>query len=291
MKTLEQDLAQTSTESLQLYFQMILKGEEDLRRSTLPRMALEMLLLRLTQLPRLESLQGIMGQLAALESRLDRGSDGQQDPLASVDAVQRRYRADVAGTGAVTGETRPAAALEAPAMDAAAPAKSKLSTASGGGLSCGSAAEAAGHWSKFLRWLTDRDPMLAAKLGQSQAVASADQNLCLELHAAPIYEDFLKETKTLERLTDAARTFFGLSLTWQICTLQQPAAGHAPGAKSQSTRAKSHIKVMEHPIVQQALEILGGELIDIRRLKPAARKRQASLSETPPDSDEQSEAE
>jgi DNA polymerase III subunit gamma/tau len=291
VKALEQDLAQTSTESLQLYFQMILKGEEDLRRSTLPRMALEMLLLRLTQLPRLESLQGIMGQLAALESRLDRGGDSHQDPLASVDTVQRHYRADVAGTSGVTSKTNPAAALEAPTLDAAAPAKSQRSTASGGGLSCGSAAEAAGHWPKFLRWLTDRDPMLAAKLGQSQAVASADQKLCLELHTVPIYEDFLKDGKALERLTDAARTFFGLSLTWRICALQPPDAGHVPGAKSQSTRAKSHIKVMEHPIVQQALEILGGELVDIRHLKPAARKRQASLSETPASPDEPSAAE
>ncbi|WP_244084976.1 DNA polymerase III subunit gamma/tau, partial [Desulforhabdus sp. TSK] len=69
------EIAKTTPESLYLYFQMILKGEEEIRRSSLPRITLEMLLLRLSQLPRLESLETVLEKIAALEGRLG-GVDG-----------------------------------------------------------------------------------------------------------------------------------------------------------------------------------------------------------------------
>ena len=62
--------AKPAPESLHLIFQMVLKAEEEIRRSSLPRITLEMLLLRLTQLPRLESLEEILAKLSFLETRL-----------------------------------------------------------------------------------------------------------------------------------------------------------------------------------------------------------------------------
>jgi DNA polymerase III subunit gamma/tau len=67
---LKNQLGKTSVESLHLIFQLVLKAEEEIRRSSLPRTTLEMLLLRLTQLPQLESLEGILAKLSLLENRL-----------------------------------------------------------------------------------------------------------------------------------------------------------------------------------------------------------------------------
>ena len=67
---LKDTLGKTSTESLHLIFQLVLKAEEEIRRSSLPRTTLEMLLLRLTQLPRLEPLEEILAQLSLLETRM-----------------------------------------------------------------------------------------------------------------------------------------------------------------------------------------------------------------------------
>ena len=66
---LEKETRNTTPESLYLYFQMVLKGEEAIRRSTLPRISLEMLLVRLAQLPQLESLENLLEKLEALEDR------------------------------------------------------------------------------------------------------------------------------------------------------------------------------------------------------------------------------
>ena len=60
---LKNEVGKTTPESLHLIFQMVLKAEEEIRRSSLPRITLEMLLLRLSQLPRLESLGSILAKM------------------------------------------------------------------------------------------------------------------------------------------------------------------------------------------------------------------------------------
>jgi DNA polymerase III subunit gamma/tau len=336
--SLEQDLQKTSTDSLQLYFQMILKGEEDLRRSTLPRMTLEMLLLRLTQLPRLESLQGVMGQLMALEQRCKREpGGGRDDSLGSVDDAQKRYRAGDTGTPPGGGEIQTKklsqnspppgyggkgaggggdeATFDAPPPSLshrrgrdlgsretitdgisepwpareAAPSRQRPGAMGESGFACGNAAEAAGQWTSFVGWLMDRDQLLAAKLAHGKVRPSPDQAGCLELQVVPLYEDSLKEPKAFERLTNAARTYFGLNLFWKIGPLQQQSVGSA-GAKPQGSRAKSHRKVLEHPVVQQALEVLSGELIEIRRRKPTDRKHSDRLPAAASDTDVQTDS-
>jgi DNA polymerase-3 subunit gamma/tau len=283
--SLGQDLQKTSPDSLQLYFQMILKGEEDLRRSTLPRMTLEMLLLRLTQLPRLESLQGVMGQLMALQQHGDRKSwTGRDDSVGSVDAAQKRYRAEGLKTSPGVGELETHGFSEQRPGGPADVSQRRVGPMEEGGFACGNATEAAEQWTSFVKWLADRDQVLAAKLAHGKVRSSPDQAKCLELQVVPLYEDSLKEPKAIERLTNAARTYFGLNLVWQIGPLPQPGRDSA-GAKPQGSRTRSHRKVLEHTVVQQALEVLSGEIIEIRRRKPTDRKRSDGLTMVVPDTD------
>jgi len=287
VKTLRQDLHQTSAETLQLYFQMILKGEEDIRRSTLPRIALEMLLLRLTQLPRLESLQSIMGQLSLLEKGLEQSvPPSYRETSSDVDSGAVGCRTGAARTAPIAAPEQGATASAQQGLEGITATEPQLRMLPGGKSPCATATEAAGNWTDFLRWLKDQDPVLAAKLAQSQATPSRDQAESIELEVGSLYEDSLKEAKTQGRLTDAARTFFGLTLTWQVRPQQQPRADRETASGSRSARTKSHHAVMEHPVVQQALEILGGELVDIRRLKPVARKRREGVADPTPSADE-----
>jgi DNA polymerase-3 subunit gamma/tau len=286
VKTLQQDLHQTSAETLQLYFQMILRGEEDIRRSSLPRVALEMLLLRLTQLPRLESLQSIMGQLGILEKRLEQGAPlSYRETSNDVDPGAVGCRTGAAQTAPIAAPERDAAVSAQQGLEGITATEPQLRMLPGGKSPCVTAIEAAGNWTDFLHWLKDQDPVLAAKLAQSQATPNRDQAESIELEVASLYEDSLKEVKTQGRLTDAARTFFGLTLTWQVRPQQQPRADREAASRSQGSRTKSHHAVMEHPVVQQALEILGGELVDIRRLKPVARKHREGVADPTPSAD------
>ena len=100
-----------------------------------------------------------------------------------------------------------------------------------------------------------------------------------------IFEDVINEPQALAKLTDAAHAFFGHDI---------PVGGAGKGCsriRRQGTRKKRSgpkailsRSMMEHPVVLQALEILGGELVDIRTLETrppgcAGRARSAQVTE------------
>ena len=74
-KLLKDQAAGTTPESLHVYFQMLLKGEEEIRRSSMPKIALEMLLLRMAQLPKLESIDAVLDRIATIERSLKEGHE------------------------------------------------------------------------------------------------------------------------------------------------------------------------------------------------------------------------
>ena len=73
-KLLKDQAALTTPESLHVYFQMLLGGEEQIRRSSMPKIALEMLLLRMAQLPRLESIDAVLDNIPMIEQGVKRGT-------------------------------------------------------------------------------------------------------------------------------------------------------------------------------------------------------------------------
>jgi len=90
----------------------------------------------------------------------------------------------------------------------------------------------------------------------------------LEITLSEVYEDALKEPKTLARLREKTRAFFGADFEWRIGQRSRDATGVKTHSQRMPGPKRNHkLQVLEHPIVRQALEILGGELVDIRRLK------------------------
>jgi DNA polymerase-3 subunit gamma/tau len=331
---LKEQAGRTTPESLHLSFQMIMKGEEDIKRSSLPRIALEMLLLRLTQLPSLESLEGLMDKLAELEGRLDGCSAGEAPRKEAASPRQ-------AGAGSVSRETAPAPAggrdesprLRHPARDAAVhsgsapqtdhpresqsaekplpskamesgndpggndtagPEQSSRPIGVGGEIPAGEnqvrseqaplsiareefrptaspsgapalSIEDAQQWPTFLQWLQNRDVILAAKLNQSVIESVSDGDVQLEV--LEVFENAVKDPQALAQLTQAALEFFRREFNWTIRTRQVHEQGGAESSKSKRPKSVSTRSVMENPVVQQALELLGGELIEIRNLK------------------------
>jgi len=276
LEVLREQVESSSPESLHLYFQFILKGEEEIRRSSLPRIALEMLLLRLTQLPQLESLQGLLGKLDGLERQLGQlGQLGEtfvrapaQEPLArrTVKVPARRPDAPDHGVEPAIG---PDVGVEHE-IAAAVPEQASPQVFSPHLVS---PVEVARNWPAFVLWLQGEEPFLAAKLVNSHATASSAQEKTLEITLSEVYEDALKEPKTLARLREKTRAFFGADFEWRIGQRSQDATGvKTHSQRMPGPKRNRKVQVLEHPIVQQALEILGGELVDIRRLKPERGK-------------------
>jgi DNA polymerase III subunit gamma/tau len=256
IRLLKNQLDKTSKDSLQLIFQMVMKAEEDIRRSSLPRITLEMLLLRLTQLPELESLNGILAKLSFLEDRLageklllpaERACDSVPDPPKKPISSTVGYEpADLA-----VEEPFPPPQIAPPAQGA-----SVVSIDPG---------ETVNQWPSFIRWLKIKDGILAAKLADSQVTLASERTLGLEV--MEIFVDVVNESQSLSRLTEAARAFFGHDFQWVVRAKASPAPEAKGAHRSKRSKSNPRVSIMEHPVVLQALEILGGELVDIRTEK------------------------
>lgn len=305
----------TTTDTIFLYFQMVLKGEEDIRRSTLPRAVLEMLLLRMAQLPRLDSLPGIVEKLSAIEDQIGKAaahflSERKQPYTAGAnqtpewfpsqpDQKGRRYE-DVplgrerhgpgdgihpSGEGSpyrepsvrVAKEVRDELSPEASGKHAPAPfsdengemassispavQESKLG-------SRGSAAgvdEVIAEWLGFLEWLMNRDPILGAKLNGSSVQAGDEGDLMVEV--SELFAEKLNDAQSLEKLSSAAAEFFGLKCPWVVrarSSVKEP----VKESKTKVSKVNPKRAVVEHPMVLQALEMLGGEIVEVKATRP-----------------------
>jgi DNA polymerase III subunit gamma/tau len=253
VQVLQQEAKNTTPETLYLYFQMILKGEEEIRRSSLPRIALEMLLVRLTKLPQLQSLQNLLGRLGDLEARLACGGNV---PVA--DEVTNSHSREQLASHLEEEPPPPDDSFMQPPNP---PLDADAIMATGDRQS----GDPVTRWNSFLQWLQTKDPILQAKLSHSQISMISQSSIQLEV--PEVYEDALRDRRTLAKLSQLALSFLGTEAEWIIkgrSSLQPVQEGLQ---KTRSSKQNSKRMVMEHPMVQQALEILGGELIDIKNLQ------------------------
>jgi DNA polymerase-3 subunit gamma/tau len=121
------------------------------------------------------------------------------------------------------------------------------------------------RWPAFVQWVYSRDEKFAAKLSQSSLKGVAGSTA--ELEVLEVYENlFLK--KDVSVLADLAESYFGVHLEWHIRTrasLNGKPGGE--GLKPRPSKSNPRRVVMENTAVQQAIEILGGELIEVRSLE------------------------
>lgn len=262
-----EEASRSTPETLYVYFQMLLKSEETIRRASLPKIALEMLLVRLARIPRLESLDRLLEKLDALQAGL--GGEAltcprQQhlDPGPAVQDLTPRGRSKppeppkpseppvIEQLGEHKGVDGVRVAV--PETSRPSPANKPMNPQEG--------------WKPFLSWLQNEDPVLHAKLLHSRVAAYNSEEV--ELEVAEVFEDALKDARTLDRLSDLAHAYMGVKSRWVI-TRKGPTPPAPKNGRAEAATTKINVKrmVMEHPVVQQALEVLGGELVDIRSLR------------------------
>lgn len=254
---LREEAQKTSSESLYLFFQMLLKGEEEIRRSSMPRIALEMLLVRLARMPQLESLGLLLERLNALETRLQ--GDGVREAVSA--QSENRSREPSAEVSYAEEPPPPDDAFfrePEPPLDAAVAAEPPISKPN-------DSTDVLTRWDGFLQWLQAKDPVLQAKLSHSRISSTADG--IIELEVPEVFEDALKDPRTMAKLSELAGSFLGITPKWSIKGRSSLQSGKKNQRVSKKSKSNPKRLVMEHPMVQQALEILGGELIDIKSLK------------------------
>jgi DNA polymerase-3 subunit gamma/tau len=220
---------QTSLAHLFNLLTSLLKGEEELRRSPLPRLSLEILLLKLVSLEPLLDLDNWLDRLAALESRLGSPQAG-RPPLA--ESVLPPPPAP---------QVQEARSAEKPDWAAAAGRKSTPETAP----------IDAEHWHLFVQFVEKKGGgPLAGKLHGSRFLKQEDGRLYIN----PAAGWKLAQPQHLEQLQTLARQFFG-----QPCQLEVTAL---PAANSHNQPNGPTRQLSLEEIKQLAGEIFGGTWLE-----------------------------
>jgi DNA polymerase III subunit gamma/tau len=263
-KLLMDQAAGSNSESLHVYFQMLLKGEEEIRRSSMPKIALEMLLLRMAQLPRLESIDAVLDRIATIECSLKtegavRRTEGK---IRSKDDGVRRtnYGTQETDFGGEKAEEQVREPDASSVLTAPPPILSPPSSVS----RMASVSKAVEDWQAFVAFVEGRDPVVGAKISHCTVKASGEW---LELEVPDIFENSANGPEFIRKLEDASQAFFGSRLQWRIIKKSPEPARSAQGHKAGKPSGTK--QVVGHPAVQQAIEILGAELIEVKPAKGA----------------------
>ncbi len=119
-------------------------------------------------------------------------------------------------------------------------------------------------WPGFIAFLENHNPILWAKVSHCKIKASGES---LELQVPDLFEKSANGPVFIQDLDDAALAFFGSRFQWVIIKepSQKPRGVSPQGAKA--GKPSGGKQIVNHPAVQQAMEILGAELIEVKPSK------------------------
>ena len=300
----EQELAQVeviaarhSLETIAGAFHLLMRGVEDLQRASHPRMALELLFVKITQL-------GAVAPVSELVSRLDALIAGCPSALPSEPEPVVASRPDPAGcppSGSVnesaadislasvaarSGEVRPAPrqpsplvvsesdgwagagqapSVAVPGAGSPAPAEKPALAAVGppgpeavlAPATARPRREVRRDWDDFVAYVRERKPWMALTLNQADKAREEGGGLALYYDESSECH-LLQENENLRLLTEFAQDFFQRELTVRIVV-----AGESRGAELEQPQEERRALARD-PRVRVALEVFGGQVAGIR---------------------------
>jgi DNA polymerase-3 subunit gamma/tau len=231
---LKEQAATVSSATLQQFFHFLLRGEEEIRRSSSPKLVLEMTLLRLIQLPQVMDIDTVISQVHKLERRIS--ASGQ--PPTQVNASEED----------VDGQMQSSDYPQAEEEEKAEPA---------------TVAEAgAGKWEDVVERMRQEKPALAATLERVRVRKPQPGRLELDFNGHEFDYEMVKERESFALLNRLAREVFGEKVRIFLN------AGGEEDRREQRVRTdrqrQQQQKALKHPLVSEALEIFGGEIVDVK---------------------------
>jgi DNA polymerase-3 subunit gamma/tau len=250
---------------LRRMFRALLREQEDLAWAPQPQAVLEMALVRLATLAPGDDVAALLARLDALERRLAGGGDEPPEPRGAGGGAGGGDRATPrAGRSAPPAPGRPprgaSAAAPEPARDAEPPPAAEPPP------DLAAAEPAAGApldvvFDQLRRFVRQGDRGLAAALEGGELVERAADRLRL---AVP--EGFaLRRLETRRAdLEGICARYFGAPLRVELAARALAPAGPTAGGPESDLARRRRQEALDHPAVNDALEILGGEIVEIR---------------------------
>ena len=229
---LEEQAAKASSATLQQFFHFLLRGEEEIRRSSNAKLVLEMTLLRLVQLPRVMDIGTIISQMHNLEQRISGPVQSVPDPTVAENVGPEVEFSDY--PQAEEEEPKPATVAE----------------------------PLTARWKDFIQSIRREKPALAASLVRARVREPQPGHFELDFSGHEFDYEMVKEKESFSLLNRLGRGFFGEQVRFSLNS------GGEEGRNEQRTKTarqkRQQQKALKHPLVTEALEIFGGEIVEVR---------------------------
>jgi DNA polymerase-3 subunit gamma/tau len=229
---------------LELMIRTLQQVEGEMRRAPQPRFLLEMALIRLTEIRRLQGLPEILGRLVALEGRLP---GGLPTPAATGELSLFESRPAAAERPA-----RPAQGREISPPPSAARTSQEPATPS-------AATDVTVGWAVVVGRLRGRK-RLASVLTEVEPIALTGDTLTLEVKNGNAFvRDTLEDPDTRRLIADAAAEAFGrrLRIEYRFATPPPPRLEPVETRRVPASTPRSR----DHPLVREALGLFGGAIV------------------------------
>jgi DNA polymerase-3 subunit gamma/tau len=258
-------LAERTEETrLRRMFRALLKEQEDLAWAPRPHAVLEMAAVRLATMPAGDDVGKLLARLEALERRLSEGAPGGggSGPAGSA----RRGSSPSGGRprGAPSASTAPASRSGKPEASDASPPPPDVPTVDAGSPppSPEASAPAAVVFDRIKAFVGRRNPNLGSALEGGRLLARDEDRLRI---AQPNRFAAQRLEGRREALEGLCAELFGKTLRVEIELPENRASGGAAQADPEALR-RLRQKALNHPAVAEALEVLDGDIAEIRPL-------------------------
>jgi DNA polymerase III subunit gamma/tau len=242
LKAAEQLSAPCSTEDLQRYFRIWFSAEDEISRSPLPKIALEMCLLEMIRARRAIPVDEVLQRLEALQQQMESAAPPRAAPTAA--HVSR---------AAYSVREEPAFAKPGPAPRPELTSAQRQPEAIAGERDAGA----------FLSFVRQHSLPLAAQLAHGHLRLRGSDELVIEFPADSFYLENIKDPDTQKKIKQLGEEFHKGTLRITVAAGARGAAASAEDDREQE-RKKKRQEALRNPLVQKIIDVFDGEIIDVK---------------------------
>ncbi len=236
---------------IQQCFSILLQSEGDLAHSTIPKLILEMALLKMVDIQPVIAVDEILEKLESLEERLSSSVPHpcQQSGPNDSQAPEPREADGSETTSVISPRSQGITEPQSKQIDSSGEPESLKST-----------------WEKILEFTGRENPVLGALLSHGQLLALNDRSIEIGFRKGSFYYERIQEEENRRALTETCRSLLKKDLQPVFSIITKRSGHHrAQRAEEETDRDRRLRKeVLESPIVQDALEVFGGEIEEIK---------------------------
>ena len=231
-------------------FNVLLQSDGDLSHSTFPKLILEIALLKMVDTQPVVAIDEILNRLETLEERLSRpesGAVGQSDVHASHDPRLAMGNGE-AGTSMALDST-----TDFDEVHEEGPSKNTSESLEA-------------TWKTLLEFTRHENPILGALLSHGRLLALNDRLIEIGFKKGSFYYEGIREEGNKRTLEEICRSRFQKDLNLVFSIIGKSAGDSSTVGRKRETDRNRRIRkeVLENPIVKDALEILDGEIEEIK---------------------------